>query len=73
MKAKLSKTLTKDLPVDMQHSESNCQHDKVYADCILTSNPPQRDWVCRKCYAKGRDTIGSYSGKSEYDEIIGHL
>ena len=49
--------------------ETNCQHDKVYADCILKSNPPKRDWVCRKCKKRGRDVIGSYSVPWDYDEV----
>jgi len=47
-----------------------CRHDKVYADYILTSNPPQMDWVCRICGSRGRDVCGRYTGRSEYDELI---
>jgi rubrerythrin len=28
---------------------SECKHEKVYSNAYLTSNPPKRKWICRKC------------------------
>ena len=32
-----------------------CRHVKVYADHILTSNPPKYPWKCRECKETGVD------------------
>ena len=47
----------------------NCNHDKAYSNMMLMSNPPQRDWICRVCGEKGRDTIGKLE-KDDYVETI---
>ena len=46
-----------------------CEHDKVYSNAILTSYPPQRHWICRKCGEKGTDWLGSYGDLNEYDDL----
>jgi len=47
---------------------NKCQHEKVYASYILTSNPPQYPWICKKCGLRGFDMgILTYD---EYGEII---
>jgi hypothetical protein len=43
-------------------------HKKVYANYILTSNPPQYPWICSECGEKGTDRKDYYDGPS-YDEI----
>jgi hypothetical protein len=53
----------------MTEEKTNCNHDKVYANYALTSNPPQYPWVCRKCGAKGIDQ-GQYYNYGEYDRIV---
>lgn len=30
-----------------------CNHDKVYAGYILTTDPYQRPWICKKCGIRG--------------------
>ena len=46
-----------------------CEHDKVYAQFVLASNPPKSPWVCRKCGEQGYDTQG-YTPMSEYEYIL---
>lgn len=49
---------------------SICDHQKVYANFTLTSNPPQFTWICRKCGVKGTD--GGWKGYSPsitYEEV----
>jgi hypothetical protein len=53
--------------MEIPKEKKECNHDKVYSDCILTSLPPMFPWICRKCGAKG-----SERGKnimSEYNKI----
>jgi hypothetical protein len=38
---------------------SDCTHEKVYANYVLTSCPPQYPWICRKCGEKGIDWGGT--------------
>jgi hypothetical protein len=47
----------------------NCNHDKVYADFVLTSNPPRTPWVCSKCLEQGMET-GFYIKRPTYQELI---
>lgn len=35
--------------------EQPCQHEKVYADYVLISSPPQYPWICKLCGVKGID------------------
>lgn len=44
-----------------------CKHEKVYADYILTSNPPQYPWICRLCGETGTDH--EVFSKNDYEEI----
>jgi len=46
-----------------------CDHEKVYANYVLTSNPPQYPWICKKCGEKGIDR-GSYYNANAYDELV---
>jgi hypothetical protein len=41
----------------------NCEHEKVYADYALYSNPPQVPWTCIKCGEKGKDVYNAYEIK----------
>lgn len=45
------------------------EHDKVYSNCLLTSDPPQQNWICRKCGATGIDTVG-FTFNNEYAVIL---
>lgn len=45
-----------------------CDHDKVYADFTLTTYPPQRPWICRKCGVVGRDVDRPHA-PSEYEAV----
>lgn len=46
-------------------------HEKVYAAHILTTYPPQQDWICRTCGAEGRE-IAMSSGRDQdaYDALV---
>jgi len=50
-------------PEAAKEAKEPCQHDKSYSPNVLTSNPPQYPWVCRKCGATGTDTatLGPYA------------
>jgi hypothetical protein len=48
--------------------EETCKHQKVYANYILTSNPPQHPWVCSICGETGRDQGATV--KDNYTETI---
>lgn len=47
-----------------------CEHEKVYAGHVLTSDPPQHPWICRKCNARGADRSGSLRDEQEYNRLI---
>ena len=47
-----------------------CQHNKVYADYILTSNPPKIPWICSKCGEKGIEEYVAIEKKLDYEELI---
>ncbi len=53
----------------MKKEKENCEHDWVYENRLLLSDPPQRNKVCRKCGMIGRDTIGEMQ-TDEYSEIM---
>ena len=48
-----------------------CKHDKVYNNTILlTSWPPKRMWICRKCGAEGTEVSGPPDNfANEYETI----
>lgn len=48
---------------------AECQHEKVYANVHLTSNPPLKPWICRKCGAEGTDRGQFVEYPSEYDRL----
>lgn len=51
-------------------SEPCKRHKKVFANYILTSNPPQYPWVCSVCGERGTDR-GEYRPiELDYDAII---
>ncbi len=39
----------------------NCNHDRAFAPWILTSDPPQQQWICRSCLEEGVEILGSRS------------
>lgn len=47
----------------------SCEHEKVYAPYVLTSNPPQYPWVCKLCGERGTD-YGEYYDGGEYERVI---
>lgn len=49
-----------------------CVHEKVYSNEVLTSNPPQRRWICSKCGDEGTSFYTEsliHSSTSDYAEI----
>ena len=48
---------------------SPCEHDKVYANHVLTSIPPRHPWVCRKCKARGDDCGVPLGAPGEYERV----
>lgn len=53
----------------IQKEHKNCVHnDRSYAPYILTSNPPQYDWICRECGFKG--TERGLPIFNDYDRIV---
>jgi hypothetical protein len=46
-----------------------CEHDKCFAPFVLTSDPPQYPWVCRRCGARGTDR-GASRDAGEYGRLI---
>jgi hypothetical protein len=53
----------------MSASQKDCKHDKVFAPYILTSNPPQYPWICRKCGFRGCDIGDGYQDVDEYAKL----
>jgi len=49
---------------------SDCNHSRVYASSILTSDPPQRKWVCSKCGEKGTQTFGAPREELTYEQVL---
>lgn len=48
-----------------------CQHNWVYEDMILCSNPPQQRRICRLCGKMETVTIGTCQmPNSEYQELF---
>jgi len=47
----------------------DCNHDKVYADYVLLTNPPQYPWICRKCGKKDVDIETYYDENESYSDI----
>jgi hypothetical protein len=49
-------------------NNADCKHDKVYnMSMILTTYPPQRMWICRKCGVTGTEFIGTIE-QNDFDE-----
>jgi hypothetical protein len=46
----------------------SCEHEKVYDNKVLLTDPPQYPWICSKCGEVGRDR-GEESSKETYDVI----
>ena len=47
----------------------NCEHDWSYAPYILTSCPPKKKRICRKCGANEIIAL-SGSGKNDYYDTV---
>lgn len=65
--------LTDDEPSTWYHKPPTKvhQHDKVYANTMLASYPPQIPWVCRECLAKGADRVEyGDTNNHEYNELL---
>jgi len=47
-------------------------HDRVYAAWVLTSNPPQYQWICRDCGTTGveRGPAQAHDNQREYDRLV---
>ncbi|KMP28797.1 hypothetical protein [Bacillus wiedmannii] len=37
---------------------NDCNHEKIYEGSMMMSYPPKRNWICKKCEAKGITVIG---------------
>jgi hypothetical protein len=50
---------------------NDCEYNKVYANYVLATMPPQYPWICSKCGEQGIDQ-GSESIEelSEYDKLV---
>jgi len=48
---------------------SDCDHDWCDSAYVLTSNPPQRDRICRKCGRAERVATGPYYDAGEFDRL----
>ena len=49
--------------------ENKCEHEWVFENRMLLSNPPQQNKICRKCKKTSTDTIGEMT-TDEYSKII---
>ena len=58
---------------DHEKQLTECQHDKVWSNNFLASNPPQYQWVCRNCGEQGTTREYPGEGSSEYDAIINRM
>lgn len=59
----------KEFNIELTEQQKNCDHDWVYSNYMLTSNPPQCDKICKKCGLIGRDRLGECY-RDEYSETI---
>lgn len=48
---------------------TKCEHSWVYANYILTSDPPQRDRICEKCLTEERVAGERYVEGVTYEEL----
>lgn len=49
--------------------EKICDHEKVYSDIVLTSNPLQKQWICKNCGQTGTETQ-FFQNIITYDELF---
>ena len=49
---------------------SVCEHDWCYNNAVLTSYPPQRDRICRKCGKQERVCEEGFRDYHEYSKLI---
>lgn len=58
-------------PDPVAPADCSAGHDRCFnTTLVYTSNPPQMDWGCRRCGARGRDRVGEpIGGESEYDRL----
>ena len=47
--------------------QMSCEHDKVYAPAIVSTNPTRRRWICRKCGERGIDIVCEHG--EEYHKL----
>ena len=47
-----------------------CTHDKVYSNNMLTSYPPQTEWICSKCGKQGVERSMVVTNTDTYDDIV---
>ena len=48
-----------------------CAHQKVYQNSMMMSNPPKKNWICKKCGTKGVTIFGNSSREEEtYEDIV---
>ena len=46
------------------------KHEKVYANYVLASCPPQYPWICRICKYEGRDVDESlFDTRPNYEDL----
>lgn len=46
-----------------------CQHEKLYSLSILTSNPPQYQWICELCGERGTTRVPA-PGDSRFERVV---
>ena len=53
----------------MNDKQKDCDHEKVYANYILTSDPPRYSFICKKCGFKGVVACEDIEIIDEYEEL----
>jgi hypothetical protein len=51
-------------------TDQPCQHEKVYADHVLASYPPQMPWICKLCGERGLDKEELPNRGDTYDDLM---
>lgn len=49
--------------------KESCNHDKVFAEYVLNSDPPKIPWICKDCGVKGTDIFNVNPQKFSYESI----
>jgi len=50
--------------------KTECAHEKVWANVLLMSDPPQKQWICRLCGQFGTEFVGLSSSRDDYREVM---